>query len=219
MSAPHSVRWSEEEDRLIRDNPRMTAVELAELLPNRTWQAIKWRRAKKRLLVGDRSPYRADPFAVAGRKLVARTCSRCGVTRGGDAFGWRADKNCWRQECNYCLASRNRKLRVERGYSNVDRQREYQQATLPTADRRYFPWTGAEIEVLGDSTLSTVEKAILLRRTYSGTQCAISRYGFASRDDCLEDLRKDVWKIDNPNVRRLLEERQGQSSTRSGAVE
>lgn len=192
--------WTSDEDDIIRAHPTKSASELAEILVGRSWQAIKLRRSKIAALRGlPKDAYRGDPMSVAGRPLLARTCSNCGVTRSGSSFPWRKSARVWSQTCVHCRATGAKARWSDRGYSTLDRNVEKQRASLPTASRAREPYSKRDMSVLAREDLTVLEKAIRLERTYYGANCAVQKFGFRSAPPPLAARPGDEWKIHNPN--------------------
>ena len=83
--------------------------------------------------------------------------------------------------------------------------RAAQSATLEKATRHGLPYLDEEFEVLKDPTLTHVDKALALGRTYSAVSQMCSKNGYLSRGYTLGDAASSAWSIDNPNASRIAE--------------
>ena len=202
------LAWTADEDDAIQSSPFLTAAQLAENLPGRSPSGIKRRRQAIGALEGvSTSRHRANPFAPAGRFLIAKTCTACGVLRPGGTYRWQCTRKTWSSRCVYCLAGDQGADRQahDRTARRRDRHAELQAASLPGASRNGQEYTGEDMKTLADSTLTTFQKAIRLQRTHHGVHNAIQKYGFASVAPALGDPERDVWIIDNPYLAKLKE--------------
>ena len=56
-----------------------------------------------------------------------------------------------------------------------------QALSVETANRSREPWVGSDHSVLADKSLSVIEKAVQLERTYYATQRVLHEHGYPSR--------------------------------------
>jgi hypothetical protein len=198
---PVKFGWTEDEDYIIASLPLATAREIAAMLPGRGWQAVKKRRSEIGALRGlPKHAFRADPMAPAGRTLVAKTCSSCGELRPGTAFRWRSPSKTWDSHCVYCGSDRVKSYRAKTGWSSSSGGARRQRVSLATAQRKGQEYTAADMAVLGNPTLTVLQKAVRTQHTYYGTSSAVARFGFTSALPALGDPEVDRWFIDNPNA-------------------
>ncbi|MEO5920461.1 MAG: hypothetical protein ABIQ01_04885 [Pseudolysinimonas sp.] len=195
--------WSEDEDALIMASADLTAKQLTERLSGRTYEAVRARRLQIGAPTRGRG-YHAKPTAVAGRPLIAKTCRSCGELQPGDMYLWRSATRTWHSYCIVCTSTRSRDFRVANGSESKFGLRQ-QEITLPTADRRYLDYTDRDMAVLTDQSLTVVEKALTLHRTYFGTAAALERFGLRSAMVPVAERLHDSWKIDNPNEDRVAD--------------
>lgn len=199
--------WTPEEDDIVLATPHLTKEQVAARLIGRTPKAVEGRRAK---LVRDRAAVfvggRKSPFDVAGRPLIAKTCSTCGLLLTADWFWFNTKTRQWSTYCARCRArqgvggkQRYHGDRVEQNKRSARASKDVKQAlTLPSATRSGQPWLEADHVVLADPDLSIVEKALRLQRSYLAVAHAVSRHGYPSHKG-LGDPDRDQWIIDNPN--------------------
>lgn len=199
--------WTEDEDAvLVASGWHATAELLTRLLPGRTLHSIHHRRQT----LGMKSNAGQRPFDVCGRPLVAKTCLGCDHLLAGSWFSFQKAQNGWASYCRSCNSKKARESK-ERGVgrwtkdNSRDARERLQRLTLPRAENHGQPYTEADIEVLKDTSLTDLQKALRLKRTYAATSVSRRRYGFSSKPDGLGDPERDRWLIDNPNIPALQE--------------
>jgi len=74
--------------------------------------------------------------------------------------------------------------------------------TLEAAENHRKPWLESDMTTLSDPSLTLLEKALALKRTYLGTAQAAIKNGFKSKYGA-GDPEREQWLIDNPNMDRL----------------
>lgn len=200
--------WTSEEDELLRTTK--TAAEIAELLPGRTAKAVNKRRFDLGIRVG--IAITRDPSALGARRLLAKTCLICGQLMDSGAFYFDVKNRKWSSRCRWCAkqdpADRAYAKDVRARARNNTKARQWrstaQAITLRNAEKNREPWTEADDAVLRNPDMSTIEKALLLRRTYSavGHQLHERGYKFGAR---LGDPATHHWSIENPNVDHIEE--------------
>lgn len=205
--------WSPDEDSvLIEAGPWITSKQLAAVLPGRSHVAVKRRRVELGLEVLAAGA-NVMPQSTAGRPLVAKTCTKCGLLLAGSWFRLTKGRGTreWAAACRKCNAERCEKNREEnpeyreRAKANtrkankawVDRA---QQVTRQHATKNGEPYTELDHKVLADPDLTNLQKALRLGRTYSAVNTMCHNAGHTSRRDGLGDPERDVWVIDNPNA-------------------
>lgn len=143
-----------------------------------------------------------DPWIIAGRPLIAKTCSDCGLFLSAEWFPEHKTKaghrDGWSSHCKKC-----RKTRKYAGESAKEKwaavNHEYlakvQAYTLERAENHGDEWTSADIEVLADPSKTVLEKALELKRTYHAVKDAQSKHGFAAKRERLGDPHDSAWKL------------------------
>jgi hypothetical protein len=84
------------------------------------------------------------------------------------------------------------------------RRKSLQEITRQQAERHGQPYTESDYEVLADKSLTDFQKALRLKRTYAGAVHARRAAGLKSKPEGLGDPERDVWVIDNPNVKEAV---------------
>lgn len=202
LGASVRLPWADEEDALLIDEGRYaTAEALADALPGRSVAAIH----KRRRALGLETQMGLRPFDVGGRPLVAKTCLKCGRLLAGAWFSFQKKQNGWASYCRPCNSEKAHESKDRgKGRWTADMSRaareKLQRITLPLAERRGEPYTDADLEVLADPSLTDLQKALRLKRTYGAISTSRHHYGFKSKPDGLGDPERDVWVIDNPNA-------------------
>lgn len=198
--------WSDDELELIRMAPHLTASQLADRLPGRSMQAVKKKRTEMGAASSAGGGHKNNPASVGRRTLLAKSCTTCGLVLPGAWFPWRSGPRTWASECRSCNALRNSAAIAEGRRENGNRGNiRRQTVTLSDISRKGVAYTSEDMTVLSNPDLTTLQKALLLRRTYYGTTCAVSRFGFSSEPQHVGDPERDQWIIDNPNSARLEE--------------
>lgn len=193
--------WTEEELDFLIDTPHLTYKQVAGYL-GRSDRAV--RRAREKL--SRTTDYRTgrgskNPHEIGPRPLVAKTCTLCGELLEASAFNPRARGVGPKPECRLC-ARKYWKPRPgrRRDYSD-DYFKKMQEATVQGASNSGKEWTGSEIAVLEDPSLTLLQKALRLGRTYASVNTKASRIGARSLNDRRIDqstLRR--WHIWAPNA-------------------
>lgn len=191
--SPSQESWTEAEDDTIRSTPHLTAKEVGELL-GRSEPAVNYRR--KRLKAAGEWSGAEKPWSVGRRKLVAKTCLKCGVLFDGTWYTWAG--NGWTSDCSRCKY-RGVDRRSGRWDSAAHAAARLQALTVDHAERNGEPWIEADHEVLANPDLTVLEKALRLKRTYHATHQQVSKNGYSNKVG-LGDAAKGRWVIANPNV-------------------
>lgn len=211
---PTVIPWSEDEDQYLRDTRWLTAQKVAEHL-NRTYTSVAKRRS---VLFGkegiEAAPPNKNPTANGKRRLIAKTCPKCGLLLDAYWFykvkaGGRTGR--WHTYCRKCGASgpRDEQSKVRERKRNNARLEVLQRLSLRHAERKGEEWTEADQRVLADPDLTMFEKSALTKRTFFATAAALARYGHNSKPE-LGDPKDSQWVIQlHPDVQRLLEEKTG----------
>jgi hypothetical protein len=126
------------------------------------------------------------------RTLLAKTCNNCGLFLGAEWF-YKTSKG-YATRCARCVTDDVVRRQKELGRS-PSHHRTNQVASLATAEATGSEWTDEEHQILADATLSVVEKALKLRRTYYATQTAIHRFGYAVPHVLPENMSDHQWVI------------------------
>lgn len=214
LGALEKFPWTEAEDAVIADaGPAATARSIAALLPGRSQMAVQIRRRKLGTEVTQKGGGQGQRRHIGGRPLVAKTCTACGLLLAGSWF--RSFKKqgvlAWSSRCRKCISEQvceaQRRERASKPEVGASRSRQllekYQRITREGATRHGEPYVEADYEVLADVTLTDLEKALRLKRTYSAVKNARRAAGLKSKPDGLGDPERDVWVIDNPNLEAL----------------
>lgn len=197
--------WSAAENEILRRfGGSATSTQLEKRLPGRTSKAIIHQRRK----LGVKSPAHGcafSPTAVGGRQLVAKTCTKCGLLLDGKLFRLvdRHRRDSW---CRFCRSATEAKRNVGRTFTQDKKwARAAQVVTLENATRHGEPYTEDDFKVMADPTLTQVEKALALGRTYGTVSRMCSKNGYPSRGYTLGSASSSAWFIDNPNASRIAE--------------
>ena len=181
--APQRSPWSASEDEFLRSVPHFTSEQIAAHL-GRTTNAVQIRRAQ--LAPVGRGRHRTSPFAVEARTLLAKTCPKCGLLLDSSWFGRARHGTTWRTWCVRCRqdpqkAAINAKRWEAKGQRDSRSAERLQAISLPTATRNRQPYLEADHTVLKRASLTPLEKAITLKRTYKATVRQLSVNGYASK--------------------------------------
>lgn len=180
--------WTRAEDELLTDLTRDRASwsELMGSLPGRSRSSIKYRRQELNL--------RPVRVGIGTRTLIAKTCPDCGRFRSSEWFTLhRGRRGSFCRECNVLRARRY----PRNGAAESKRQYEAaaQELTLPHASKAGDEWTEADCAVLADHSLTDIEKALRLRRSFFAVQKKRVALGFQSSATRLSDLDLGEWSI------------------------
>lgn len=206
-----NVPWTADEDSVITENPGWTAAQMAERLPGRSENGVRWRRSVLSK-TGSNTGWggkNKDPHKVGDRTLIARTCSECGLLLEAKWFPRHGESR--RGRAGYCRRCANAKWPQDRSRKQHDAEawrdlyRRMRDITLPLAQRNGAEWTNADHQVLSDENLTLLEKALRLQRTYAATstQCSLSKYK-SRPPNGLGDAEAERWIIDAPNAELAL---------------
>lgn len=209
--------WTPDEDRIILEavsaDGRIlpTAGQMKNRLPGRTAVAIKRRRQALDVLMPHHFQ-EANPYAVAHRPLLAKTCPKCGLLLPAGWFGFSTKNRRWQADCRKCSAARLTKQR--QGWQEPEKaiQREKSRAyydaaqkmTKDRASRNGYPYTEADHKVLSSGEITRLGKALLLGRTFASVCQQTAIHGYKSHVG-LGDPERDRWVIENPNEARATE--------------
>jgi len=206
------VEWTAEEDDLIRTNRYKTNSELNRLLPGRSENAIQIRR-RHIGVTGCRVD--VNPFVIASRTVVAKTCLECGELMPGEKYS-KGRNGTAVSYCRYCYIKRMRVLQEKHPERYSKRpgaqtkatakfKRKMQQLTAPTATRNGYPYLESDYEILADPSLTILGKALRIQRSWVATASACGTRGFKSRGPVAAKSADHSWSIDNPNADRIDE--------------
>ena len=186
---------SEDEIDFIRSTANMTAQQVAEEL-GRPYSTVTFTR--RRLIREEgryfgKGPYDKDPLMVGDRFLVAKSCIRCGVIRGGAEFSKTSAK------CRYCRIELRDYAAEAKSRAALDqRVRELAEMVgVPYRSRHFDEYAKADIELMERSDLTLCEKAARLGRTYDATSMAMHEFGISRRRSERPEPR-GVWTIHFP---------------------
>lgn len=200
------VVWTDEEVAFVRSTPHLTYKDVAKRLKKRpsTVRGLRQRLGRHEGVRFDVYDTK-DPHAVGKRRLLAKTCTKCGLLLEANWFTSRkSGSRTWFSACVRCSprGGESRVPKEVRKDQNHESQQRLQSLSLPHAVNSGQPYTGADHKVLAEPDLTILEKAIKIGRTYFATNAACSTNGYASRVG-LGDPMKGVWVIDNPNAEML----------------
>lgn len=205
--APTRASWTPSEDDFLHSVPHFSSLECARHL-NRSLSAIR----QRRIAIGAIRPKaeQAEPASVANRTLLAKTCSKCGLLLDSSWFSRKPDRR-WFSSCIRCCANpqraKARAARWERMHARTGQsQKALQAISLPHATNTREPYVETDQAILADPSLTVIEKAIRLGRTYIATRHRLSLEGYSSRRDKGDPLEQR-WIIDNPNYPSQQEEK------------
>jgi hypothetical protein len=212
-TGPEFSPWTAPEDAVIASMRYATAAEIAAKLPGRSEAAVNIRRSKIR--AGGLSRNKKNPHAPGARTVVARTCRSCGLLLPSE---WFSRKVTTRQgvstnsDCRKCLSLSNQERVKRNGYVRPDRgdsrdiyRHRAQELTSSVAENNHQDYTEADHEILADPTITSLTKALRLKRTYLATLAACQKFGYVSLTHQLASPEDYQWLIDNPNADRIDE--------------
>lgn len=198
--------WTEEEDAFLVSHPKMTYKEVAVEL-GRTPSAVQ----NRRRILGERGldvtfGGNWSPFMPGPRTLLSKTCPECGLLLPAKWFQYfRNGANL--KTCKRChVASKPKPKREPRDTKRYNARwfAKVQAITAPNATNSRNPWTEADEKVAADPSLTNLEKALKLKRTYASVQQRVHSSGYTSRNVwALGDPLHEQWIIDNPNLAHL----------------
>lgn len=212
-SRKKAVLWTPEEDAFVRSNAgRRTVPDLAAEL-GRTVRATYRRMGALGIRANNGSGVYINPFVISNRPLVAKTCTTCGHLLPAQWFRFVETRGMkgWHSSCKKCLsvkASAREQHGPPRPETSARRKAFTQKAdalTIPLAINNRKEYTEADHAVLSDPTLTHLEKALELRRTYTAVSSYASKHGYKSHRYALGDPAHDRWIIANPNAERIDE--------------
>lgn len=186
--SPVREQWSADDEQFVLATPHLTAVEVAAAL-GRSLRSIEHRRAELKAK-GWAGVARNKPWYVGKRRLLARTCPKCGLLL--DSAFFQRKTATWDTACARC---KNRGGRPsERIYAPSKSPQRLQSLTKARATRHGQPWVDADDAVLEDPDLTVLEKALRLGRTYFATGERCRRKNFPSKVG-LGETAKGQWVI------------------------
>lgn len=165
--------WTESEDAVLRENPDLTAKEIA-LRLGRNHHVVQKRRIKLGLRPsndGERKNRRAH--AIGRRTVVAKTCTACGLLLDAYWYGVRVDGRS-ESRCRACRSRLNQSQERRGSWFQAA-----QSVTKSAAIREGDEWTESDYAILTQPDLSLVEMALALGRSYASVANA-RHYGGAS---------------------------------------
>lgn len=194
---PSRDHWSDEDIEFVRTNPSLTEAQVASAL-GKTLGQVEGQR--KRLVQREGLSFEGskNPCQVGPRPLLAKTCKACGYFLPAQWFHFnKRNGGYWTPNCYRCAnAGKDFSKYSSRGDSASTKR--LQALSLETATRKSQPWTESDHKVLADESLSVIEKAVRLRRTYYATQHLVQEHGYPSRVG-LGNPESAAWVIHFPN--------------------
>lgn len=198
--------WTSLEDGVLLENPDAELLRLADLLPGRSLEAIKGRRRMLGLKITHHRTL--SPFCPSTRPLLAKTCSACGLLLPGSWFGLlrlKGRKDVRKAQCKKCMVASLPPRKRPKPKHEHAWEKTMQAVTLPVAIRSGMPLTEKDYKTLQDDSMTNMEKAVKLRRTYFSVRNAVTRGGYKSKNPrALSDPRTERWLIDNPNLPEVM---------------
>jgi hypothetical protein len=116
------------------------------------------------------------PHSIGRRRLLAATCTKCGVLHDGRKF--QVSKNGTAHVCSGCRRVRQlaRPGALEKHRQGArEREKRINDQSRPGAHRGGMEWTGVELEVVSRRDLTRAEMARALGRTISAVSQARTR--------------------------------------------
>ena len=146
---------------------------------------------------------RPVPHEVGARTLLAKTCPKCGLLWGGGEFT-RMTRG-YHPLCQRCLN------RARRGRGTAKPRQPYIAAmeavtrsfatiSTPYRARGGEVWTGPDVDLLADRTLTTPQIAARLGRTWQAVQGALKRYDVQRPRETATRLPTGEWRIEFPDT-------------------
>lgn len=154
--------WTTEEDDYLRTHPHLTARDIGRHL-DRHYSAVDKRR---RLLgvspggIGERK--NRKPNAIGTRTVVAKTCTACGLLLDAEWYLLRRDGR-YASKCRVCKSA------FDAGRDSRDRgwKDRVEAVAAETISRDRAEWTEADYAVIVDPSLTLLQMAAKLGRSYS----------------------------------------------------
>lgn len=195
--------WTEEELDFVRTTPHLTHHQVAKHLDKKP-STVRGARQRLSRVEGIRFDEYGDksPYHVGARRLLAKTCTKCGLLLEANWFTERKKgRRQWFSACTRCLprGGESRTPRDVRRARNQKTQQKLQSLSLQHAVNHQQPYTEADHKVLANPDMTVLEKAIAIGRTYFATNNATTTNGYTSKVG-LGDPMNGRWVIDNPNV-------------------
>lgn len=197
--------FSDEELRYIAETMDRFAGDIGDEL-GRTKASVQMARHKLRSIgaVGlATAPFkRPVPYEVGSRTLLAKTCPKCGLLWGGGEF--HANGRGRHPLCRACRghARRGRETATPRQPYIAAMEavtRSLATTTTPYRARSGEPWTGPDVDLLADRSLTTPQIAARLGRTWQAVQAGLKRYGVQRPPERVTQLPTGEWRIEFPD--------------------
>jgi len=212
-TGPAFLPWTAPEDAVIASMRYATAEEIAAKLPGRSEASVNIRRSK--IGAGGVNYKHKNPHLPGARTVVARTCRSCGLLLPSEWFSRKVTTRqgvSTRSDCRKCLSlatqervNRNGYVRPDRGDSSDIYRQRAQELTSSLAENNHQDYTEADHKILADPAITSLTKALRLKRTYLATRAACQKFGYVSLTNQLASPEDDQWLIDNPNTDRIEE--------------
>lgn len=182
---PSREPWLEEDIDFLRSNPHLTPEQAASHLAT-TVERVNAQRLRLRTREGISfgRGYSKSPHAVGNRTLLAKTCPKCGHLLPARWFHFnKANGGYWVTDCYRC-ANEGKDLSKYAGrYGDTTKKARHRMQSVSEgfAARRNEEWLTSDHEVLADPSLSLMEKAERLERTFYAVSHMTSEHGYKSR--------------------------------------
>ncbi len=185
-SATKAAAWTAADDAFMVANPGLSHAATAQAI-GRTIEAVRQRRYKLRLRgvrVGELEANQMKPWHVGERRLLAKTCSGCGLLLDAEWYRpARPGRPVTKRLCRKCTST-------ERGM----RQPWDARPVETEGPRTKYEWTDADVAILDREDLSLNEMAQALGRTYAAVSTARRTFGARARWTPLPDP-VEAWRI------------------------
>lgn len=208
--------WTQgEDDALAALAGTMPAGQIAKRLAGRTLHAVETRLRDLGISAGVPGGHKYNPHAPGTRTILASTCTRCGKFLDRSAFPKSRPDGQRKTHCLFCEAkagarryAENPDRRTSRLHLLRESARMSQEVSLQNAERSGQAYLESDLATLSDPSLSLLDKALTLKRTYMATANACHKFGYSSRTSPLGRREFPQWSIDNPNAVRRIKQKE-----------
>lgn len=201
--------WTLAEDEILISNAGVLGGEdLAKLLPGRSTKNVYDRLNRLGVRLGHRN--NRNPFFIADRQLLARTCTHCGLLLPAKWFVRSKKRAQWGSWCRSCkngqMPEYRRQPHAKERKKSLSKYEERAQAiSLKLSVNKGVSYTEADHRVMADPSLTALTKALILGRTYYAVAAQMKINGYHSHTRPITDPSSDQWLINNPNSDRVEE--------------
>lgn len=165
--------WTPEQDALILERPDLSYAAIGRMTGHTKYSAegrgIFLR--NQGLPVPRRNSWNQRPTQKRGRRLLAQTCSGCGLLLDAEWFHRREDRSYSpKSVCRVCSSDRGARI-------NKDNYHDLQRKSLEWVVDPGREYTDADVEVLSREDIDCLEMARLLKRSYASVTGMRQRLG------------------------------------------